>query len=184
MSNQNKKIYIMLSFTGTALSRVVKTVTMREYSHVSISLDKEFNSLYSFGRTRPRNPLSGGFVKEEINTGTYKIFKNTKCTVYSLEVTDEQHKKLSKIIDSFLINKDSFRFNVVGLLGPIINVPMNREFHYFCSQFVSKALYEAGIYDFGKDFGLVKPLEFETIPNMTKVYKGKLSEYPKTFYRK
>ena len=62
MESTNKKIYIMLSFTGTILSRIVKVVTLKEYSHVSVALDLEFNSLYSFGRINPKNPFSGGFV--------------------------------------------------------------------------------------------------------------------------
>jgi len=184
MEDKNKRIYIMLSFTGTILSRIVKVVTLREYSHVSIALDLEFNSLYSFGRINPRNPFSGGFVKEEIDSGTYKVFKNTVCKVYSLDVTEVQYSKLKTFIDDFYKDKDRYGFNVIGLFGPMINIPMNRQHHYFCSQFVGKALLKSDIYDFHKDVGLIKPIEFATIPNLKAVYEGKLQDYPnflKTF---
>jgi len=178
MENNGETIYIMLSYTGTILSRIVKVCTSREYSHVSVGLDLEFNSLYSFGRINPRNPLSGGFVKEEIESGTYALFKNTICQVYSLNVTSQQYKDLNSFIDEFVANKDDYKFNIIGLVGPMVNRPINRENKYFCSQFVGKGLLEADIYDFGKDVGLIKPIEFATIPGLELVYEGKLRDYP------
>lgn len=178
MDNNTDTIYIMLSFTGTILSRIVKVVTSREYSHVSVALDLEFNSLYSFGRLNPRNPFSGGFVKEEIDSGTYKLFKNTVCQIYSLKVTSEQYQALKQFIDDFYADKDRYKFNIIGLFGPMINVPMNREYKYFCSQFVGKALLTSGIYSFNKDIGLIKPIEFSTIPGLQLVYEGRLQDYP------
>lgn len=178
MNTQNKKIYIMLSYTGTILSRIVKVVTLREYSHVSVALDLEFDSLYSFGRLQPRNPFSGGFVKEEIESGTYKVFKNTRCKIYSLEVTMLQFQELKYFIDHFISAPDLYRFNIVGLIGTMVNRPFNREHHYFCSQFVGKALLDSHIYDFRKDVGLIKPIEFSDIPDLVEIYEGKLNDYP------
>ncbi len=184
MEKQTKTIYLMLSFTGTVLSRIVKVCTLREYSHISIALDLEFDSMYSFGRINPRNPFTGGFVKEEIDKGTYKLFKNTKCKVYSLQVTKEQHEKVKETIEEFTNEKSLYRFNVVGLIGTMVNRPINREYHYFCSQFVGKALLDSGIYDFKKDIGLIKPIEFKNIPNLIPIFEGKLSDYPETFKKK
>lgn len=178
MNTHNKKIYIMLSFTGTILSRIVKVCTQREYSHVSVALDLEFDSLYSFGRLQPRNPFSGGFVKEEIDSGTYKVFKNTRCKIYSLEVSSLQHDELVKFIEQFIAAHEQFRFNIVGLIGTLVNRPFNRENHYFCSQFVGKALLDANIHDFHKDVGLIKPIEFATIPGLVEIFEGKLKDYP------
>jgi len=178
MENSNRTIYIMLSFTGTILSRIVKVVTLKKYSHTSVALDLEFNALYSFGRLNPRNPFSGGFVKEEIDSGTYKVFKNTICRIYSLDVTEKQYKELEKVITRFYLHKEDYRFNIIGLFGPMINVPITRDKKYFCSQFVGEALLESGIYNFNKDVGLLKPIEFASIPNLKLVYEGRLQDYP------
>ena len=178
MNKQTETIYIMQSYTGTILSRIVKICTQREYSHVSVALDLEFDSLYSFGRIQPRNPFSGGFIKEEIESGTYKIFKNTRCRIFALEITREQFDDLKSFIDHFIELKEEYKFNIVGLVGTMINRPYNREKHYFCSQFVGKALLESDIYDFKKDVGLIKPIEFATIPGLREIYEGKLKDYP------
>lgn len=181
MENRTETIYLMLSYTGTILSRIVKVCTQREYSHVSLALDLKFDSLYSFGRIYPRNPFIGGFIKEEIDKGTYKLFKDTKCSIYSLKVTEEQYEKLKEVIKVFKKEQELYKFNVVGLIGALVNRPINREYHYFCSQFVGKALLDAGIYDFKKDIGLIKPIEFKNVPGLVLEYEGKLSNYPKHF---
>lgn len=81
-----KKIYIILTYTGTVLSRIIKCYTKDEFSHVSIALDKDLRQMYSFGRLNPYNPFKGGFVHEGINIGTFKRFKNTRARIYSLEI--------------------------------------------------------------------------------------------------
>ena len=45
-----KKIYIVLTHTGTTLSKIIKTYTKDEFSHVSIALDNKLQEMYSFGR--------------------------------------------------------------------------------------------------------------------------------------
>ena len=36
-----KKIYIVLTYTGTILAKIVRMYTKREFSHVSIALDED-----------------------------------------------------------------------------------------------------------------------------------------------
>ena len=67
-----KKVYIVLTNTGTFLSRIVTVYTRKEFSHVSISLDENLNYMYSFGRLNAYNPFIGGFVHESPKYGTFK----------------------------------------------------------------------------------------------------------------
>ena len=90
MSNQNKQLYIVISQTGTLLSRILKQITGAEYNHASISLSRDLERMYSFGRRHPYNPFWGGFVIESPRTGTFKRFSETKVLVLSVSVTEEQ----------------------------------------------------------------------------------------------
>ena len=96
-----RNIYIVLTQAGTVLSKIIKLFTNGEYGHISLSLDKELNQMYSFGRLNAYNPFIGGFVKEGINIGTFKRFKNTQAEIYSIEVTEDQYKKISEEIAKF-----------------------------------------------------------------------------------
>ena len=106
-----KKWYIILTHTGTALSRIIKYYTKDEFTHSSIALDADLNEMYSFGRINPYNPFWGSFVHEYINKGTFKRFKKTRAEVYSILVTDEQYEKAKKVITYF--NKNIFAWNII-----------------------------------------------------------------------
>ena len=100
-----KKLYLIQSCTGTVLSNIIKGYTKNQYTHISISLDKELNDMYSFGRLNPYNPFWGGFVHEYVDKGTFARFYNTDSAIWELEVTEEQYNKVCEKIKYFKKNK-------------------------------------------------------------------------------
>ena len=76
---QQPKIYIVASQTGTVPSRLIKRVTRARFNHVSISLDEQLDTMYSFARRHPYNPVWGGYVKESPLTGTFARFPKTQA---------------------------------------------------------------------------------------------------------
>ena len=47
-----KKVYILLTDTGTLFTKSIKTYTKAPYNHASISFDVGLEELYSFGRKK------------------------------------------------------------------------------------------------------------------------------------
>ena len=121
MENKSKKIYIVLTYTGTFLSKIIKIYTRAEYCHVSISLDKKLKRMYSFGRISPYNPFIGGFVHEAIDKGTFKRFKKTKAEIYSIDVTSKQYNIIRNQINKMEKNKEEYKYNKLGLFLTVIN---------------------------------------------------------------
>lgn len=78
MKSKTRKIYIVLTYTGTILSKIIRIYTRAEFCHVSLSLDKRLNKMYSFGRLNPYNPFIGGFVHEGINMVPLKDLRKLK----------------------------------------------------------------------------------------------------------
>ena len=66
--NELKSIYIVLTKTNTALSRVIGVVTSDPYTHASISMDKKLDSLYTFSRLQPEKPLPAEFKRANLET--------------------------------------------------------------------------------------------------------------------
>ena len=170
-----KKVYIVLTYTGTILSKVVKLYTRKEYSHVSISLDENLEKMYSFGRENPYLILPAGFVHEGVDVGTFKRFKRTKTAIYSLQVSDEQYENLKKEIDKFNKDKENYDFNIMGLFTAMFRVKLRREKKLYCAEFVKVVLDDAGV-----ETNLpncVRPDDFKYIDGLKLVYTGKLQNY-------
>ena len=170
-----KKIYIVLSYTGTIMSKIVRLYTKYEYSHVSISLDKKMNNMYSFGRKNLYNMFDGGYVIENKRSKFYKKFKNTKCIILELEVSNEQYDELTNIINEYNENKDIYKYDIIGVFLRPFNIKIDRKNYFYCTKFVKEILEESDIYKFDNDF--IKPIDFLDIPNSKIIYKGKLLSY-------
>lgn len=48
-----KKIYIILTQSGTIFSKILRLFTKEKYNHSSICLKDNFKTFYSFGRIHP-----------------------------------------------------------------------------------------------------------------------------------
>lgn len=170
-----KKIYIILTYTGTMLSKVIKCYTRDEFSHVSIALDLQLRKMYSFGRLNPYNPFLGGFVHERINSGTFKRFSRTRARVYSLEIDDEQYEKLKYAIFYIKKLRKYYKFNTLGLFAVGFKIKIRADKSFYCAEFVKHVLEEANIETMLPD--LVKPEDFKLIKNLRLEYDGFLKFY-------
>ena len=131
--------------------------------------------MYSFGRYWAYNPFIGGLIKEEVDSGTFKRFHNTKAAIYSLEVTDWQYKKIKKEIKRMLNSKEKYTFNTLGLAAIVFDKKLKRKNKYYCSEFV-KHLVDTGNIDNNLP-DMVRPQDFENIDNVELIYKGKLKDF-------
>ncbi len=170
-----KRIYIVLTYTGTLLSKIVKLYTRKEFSHVSISLDKNLENMYSFGRKNPYLILPAGYVHEGVDVGTFKRFKKTKTAIYSLQITDEQYENLEKEIKKFNRKKDDYDFNIAGLFTAMFRWKLKRERKLYCAEFVKVVLDDAGVVTNLPN--CVRPDDFKHIEGLKLVYTGQLQNY-------
>lgn len=169
------RIYIVLTYTGTALAKLIKCYTKAEFSHVSIALDEELNRMYSFGRLTPYNPFVAGMLHEKIDEGTFKRFKKTKASVYSLNISMDQYKKIEETIMYMYSNKEKYNFNFSGLFAAGFNKKVSKVNTFYCAEFVKYLLDIAKV-----DLNLpevVKPEDFKAVEKLKLIYKGKLKKY-------
>ena len=170
-----KRIYLILTYSGTILSRIIKIYTRDEFAHVSISLDEELNQMYSFGRLNPYNPFIGGFVHEGINIGTFKRFRKTQTAVYSRMISDEQYKKIKETIKLIRECPIAYKFNIIGLFGAGFNIRIHMRHSFYCAEFVKYLLEKARVKNNLQE--IIKPEDFKRLDNIRLEYKGSLCEY-------
>ncbi len=171
----NKKIYLLLTDTGTLFTKLIKLFTKKRYNHASIALDAELLNVYSFGRKKVHNPVQGGFVKEDVEQ---RFFQHADCAIYSLPVTESQLEQMKRFIRNIEEEEKNYRYHFLGLFGFILNKPITREKAFFCSQFVATVLMECDIMEFEKPLSLVAPFDLLEDAAWRLEYEGKLKDYP------
>ena len=173
-----KKIYIVLTHTGTNLSKIIKNWTKDEFSHVSLALDEDLDEMYSFGRLHPYNPVWAGLVHEKQNDGTFKRFKKTKAAIYSIEVEDDQYVIIRNTIYDMYKNRKKYKFNIIGLLAIGFNKSVKRDNWFYCAEFVKYVLDKAGV-DLGLPNKMIRPENFKYVENKDLEYYGLFRKYKK-----
>ena len=170
-----KQIYIVLTYTGTVMSKIIKSYTRDEFAHVSIALDQNLQQMYSFGRLNAYNAFNGGFVHEYIDKGTFKRFHNTRAKIYCIDIDEEKYEMLQNQISNFEKEKDKYDFNYLGLFGVGFNIKRRKPNCFYCAEFVKYVLENSEI-----DFSLpelIRPENFKDIPESKEIYKGLLRNY-------
>ena len=170
-----KKIYIVLTHTGTTLSKIIKKYTKDEFSHVSISLDEKLSNMYSFGRLHPYNPFWAGFVQEFKNKGTFGRFKETKTKIYSLEITENQYEIIKRSIENIQENRNKYKFNIIGLLAIGFHKRIKKEQSFYCAEFVKYVIEKAKLNINLPE--MIRPEDFKNIKELKLIYNGLLRNY-------
>lgn len=171
-------IYVLLTDTGTLFTKMIKIFTAAPYNHASLALDDGLGELFSFGRKRPTNPWIAGFIEERVFEGTYRHFPDTRCALLRLNVTALQRAAVIQLLRDFVNEKETYRYNLFGLIGVLFRREVAPRNAYFCSQFVAEVLRCAGRPLWTRPSGLVTPHDFLRHPAFELLYEGLLRQYP------
>lgn len=174
---KNRKVYIVLSQTGTVLSRLLKIVTKKQFNHSSISPHSDLHLMYSFGRLNAYNPFRAGFVTEGADFGTFKRFSETEVQVIELDVTEKEYEDICKTIDIMLNSDTTYKYNIVGLVYAAFGKSYRSKNSYYCSEFVTMVLRSSKVDAINSLPAIVHPVNFASMPGVRTIYRGKLREF-------
>lgn len=169
-----KSVYIVLTKTSTALSKIIGVVTSEAYTHAAISMDNHFDSLYTFSRLQPESPLPAGFTIESLYSGYMALHPDTACEVYELTVTDFAYNKMKQKIARMEGSAETYRYSILGTIYCMLSIKHKRPHHYFCSQFIGELLRESGAATLPKHESLMHPIDYCLMPECRLIYHGNL----------
>jgi len=172
-----KHLYVMLSMTGTPLSRAIRFTTKDPYSHCSISLDDKLHEMYSFGRLIKYTMIFAGLVHEVPDRNVYRIYDHTLCAIYEVDVTEEQYKEAKDYLRRLWNKRKYLSYNTPGLVLARFNRYPSIPNSYYCSQFVALVLQHVGVDFTTKNYRAVRPNDFRNNPKLKLIYEGELRDY-------
>ena len=176
-----KHIYVILSQTGTALSRIIRAFTGDALGHASLSFHDDFHIMYSFGRRKPNNPFLGGFVKESPSFGTFRRFKNTYSEIFAFEVDDDTYYAMLAYVEEMYQERKKYHYNYKGLFLAPLGIAHHQLHHFYCSEFVAKILTKFGVAREDQFGDIIRPMDLYALPGSLPVYAGKLSKFRQKF---
>lgn len=135
-----KFIYVVVSQSGTLTSKLVSKCTHSKFCHVSVSLDEDLRTMYSFGRRHKYTPLFGGYIKESPTEGVVKKFLNKEIVVLRFAVEEEVFAQIGAYLDEMYENRKAYKYNYLGAILSVFRKNYEKKNKYYCSQFVREVL--------------------------------------------
>ena len=166
-------IYIVLSYTDTAIGRVITRVTDCKYSHACISFSEKLDPMYTYA--------TGGLRFETFKDYVNK-FKDSRCKVMVVFALEEQMKRIKSNLEYYISNREKTSYAIDNLFNILFNRKIKDEYSLkqVCSQFVNRLLTFGDIDIFnGKSNNLVTPADFDKVrnPSLYTVYEGFVRNY-------
>ena len=171
------EIYIVISQTGTLLSRLLKKITHKSYNHASITPYDDLHVMYSFGRKNPYNPFWAGFVTESASFGTFKRFSETEVMVISVKIDNETYQNMCETFEEMLKEPKNYHYNYFGLWLAAFDIVVTAKNRYYCSEFVRDILIEHSVEGSENLSAIIHPMHFLSLPEATTIYQGKLKDF-------
>jgi len=169
-----ESIYILLTKSDTYFSRFIHYVTEDEFTHSSISLDRNLNQVYSFGRRNPRLIWPAGLVREDVRSGLFKQSENNNCCLFELVVEDDVYASVLSDIETMMKDSRKYHYNLLGTFYCKMNIPHTNGNKYFCSEFVSDLLDRNAALPLIKPASLMRPVDFFDVKELNVLYSGEL----------
>ena len=171
-----RSVYILLTRSDTYFSRLIHLLTDEDYTHVSICLDADLQHFYSFGRKSDLFMFPAGFVQEDLQCGVFRRFHQMPCALYELQVPLTVYQQIKQRILLMQYTADIYHYNCLGVVLCKLEFAYQRQYHYFCSQFVADLLQRSGALEFSKAASLVQPGDFLYLPQLQLRYQGQLNQ--------
>ena len=171
-----RTIYVLLSRSGTLLSRLVRAATGDEYTHASIAFDERLETLCSMARIFAALPLPAALVCESPGTGYYGRHPDVACALYAVRVSDAGYALARRRLEAMLrrqaeTGNRAYRYSLLGLLACRVGRAWTRPGRAFCSQLVAELLLCAGV-RLPKAPSLMRPQELAAVGGAVCIWRG------------
>ena len=167
---EERRIYILLTRSGTWFSHLIYFATRDSYTHASIGLDGPSGPFYSFARKYRHFALPAGLVEEQVTAYRFAV----PCCLYEMTVSEETYVRLRRQLRLMYAQREEYHYSVLGAFACYFNLSLQRRHHYFCSQFVAGLLESCGAVELPKAPTLLRPAELCQLKNLRPVHQGSL----------
>lgn len=168
-----RKLYVLLTQFPGLDAKAMRYYTRFPYTHASIGLEENLNIFYSF--------VNKGFIVENISRYNKPGRAPFPCALYELEVAQPIYDAVKRMIQNFIKNRSTLRYDTLGLFLSLIKIPNRRHGRYFCSQFVAEVLHRCNAARLNKNSALYLPKDFQRLQGLTMIFQGDLLRMSKKY---
>ena len=166
MSATTKRIYLlMVRYPGPFADAMVHC-TRYGYTHVTIGLEEDLNTFYSFMRK--------GYVVEKVTRYLKPGRDPFPCALYEIPVSPKVYHRVKKLIESYTARKKFLKYTHFSLFWCFLRIPWKLTDRYFCTMFVAEVLEKANVLELPRHHCTMLPKDFHNLKETNLVFSGNI----------
>jgi len=174
---KQENIYIVFSSTSTKMGSFIQFITRYKYNHVSLSFDKNINTMYSFARYNKCIPLVGGFVEESVLRYFDENKKWAQVKICEIPISEEKYIKLKEYIKEIKTKSDEYIYNSFSAALVPIHKKIEIKNSFTCLEFINFILGEFNIEISVKSKKFFSVYDLDCLLSKHLVYEGSLDSH-------
>lgn len=168
-----RRLYVLLTQFPGLDAKAMRCYTRFPYTHASVGLEEDLNTFYSF--------VTKGFIVEDISRYNKPGRPPFPCALYELEVPQPIYDAVKRMLQNFVKDRTSLRYNTLGLFLSLAKIPNHRRGRYFCSQFVAEVLQRCNAANLKKNTSLYLPKDLHKLADLKMIFQGDLLRMSRQF---
>ena len=133
-------LYVVFSATPTGMGRFIRLATGHPWNHVSLSLDPNLETLWSFARHRRCAPLWGGLVRE-----SSLRYQGARWKVCRLPLSEEAARNLEETLNRYWAEREDWLYHTPAALVSLAGYRPHMPRAHTCVSFALKILVELAL---------------------------------------
>lgn len=113
---RTRKLFLMVSRTDTGVARCIRALSRYPYNHVSLTMDPQLRSWYSFARFVQDAPFYGGFIREPVER-FYAENGDAQVRIYRVDIPEVTAQALEKMVEKAGRQDNVFLYNYFDALA-------------------------------------------------------------------
>ena len=176
-NSPQKYIYVVFSHPSSIVSETIGFFTKGEFTHCSITLDRDLSHMFYFGRKYSYFPFIGCYLREELDKKFYSLSDSLYGRIVEIPVSDEQYENVKHRLYDFWKNKKEHKYNMVGFFFYLLQKEYAPSGKYTCSQFVAETLDIYGICPIKTGYTLITPDKLSKLVKGNVLFEGDIKKY-------
>ena len=164
MPRRCKKVYILMIRYPGAMADFMVRYTRFEYTHITIGLEEDPNTFYSFNKK--------GFFVEKITRYLKPGREPFPCVLFEIDVSKKAYRRVKKLLQAYTARKKFLHYTNRSLVTCFLGIPWKIPDHYFCSEFVAEVIQRSGIAFLPKHCSLCLPHHISRLEELKLIFTG------------
>lgn len=135
---RTRTLYVMISRTSTHMAKFIRKCSRYPYNHVSLTLDPNFRTWYSFARYHKDAPFYSGFIREPVER--FFAGGDVEVRIFCVEISEEHAQRIEQLFQHAGNPESRLMYNYFDAAASVLGLKIAIAGAYTCLSFTCAVL--------------------------------------------